>query len=254
MRFVSGSQRGDAVAIGITGSLLILASFMVWVQVPVVRMRGVQADGSITAVMGILVVLIAIAAFRDPTRILQWVVLVAFSIATYVSFAFFITWSVDGLGLDDIGPGIPLAMLVSLVGIALAIMWIRVKPAGVSTYIGGSIDTMATVPRHYGWTVASVAVLGLVVAWRVFSAVVGNAPIGGYGDFSDTAYGDVDWDRVAVLVVECAYDQGLPVSVRFEGSGVSFAEVPMEHGASAVRTVDRCEAGLNLPEFDGDGG
>ncbi len=49
MRSISGSRDGDAVAIGIaigiTGSLLILASFMVWVQVPVARMRGVQAGG-----------------------------------------------------------------------------------------------------------------------------------------------------------------------------------------------------------------
>jgi hypothetical protein len=103
--------------------------------------------------------------------------------------------------------------------------------------------------------VASVVLLGLVVAWRVFSVMVGNGPIGGYGDFSDTAYENVDWDRVAVLVVECAYDEGFPVSVRFEGSGISYPEVPMERNAVAVKTVDRCEAGLNLPEFDGgDGG
>ena len=133
MRFISGSQRGDAMAIGITGSLLILASFMVWVQVPVVRMRGVQVDGSITAVMGILVVLIATAALRDPTTVLRWVGLVAFSIATYVSFAAFITWSVDGLELDNVGPGLPFAMLVSAVGIALSIMWLRVQRREVST-------------------------------------------------------------------------------------------------------------------------
>jgi hypothetical protein len=66
---------------------------------------------------------------------------------------------------------------------------------------------------------------------------------------------NVDWGRVAVLVVECAYDEGFPVSVRFEGSGISYAEVPMERNSAAVKTVDRCEAALNLPEFDrGDGG
>lgn len=251
MKFISGSERGDAVAIGITGSLLILASFMVWVQVPVAQMRGVQADGSITAVMGMLVVLIAIAALREPMTVLRWVALVAFSIASYVSFAAFITWSVDGLKLGDVGPGLPLAMLVSSVGIALAITWLRLKPREVSTYLGGSVDTMATTPRRHGRTVASVAVLGLVVGWQVFAFVVGNAPIGGYGDFSGTAYEDVDWELVAVVVAECAFDEGFPVSVRFEGSGISFAEVPMEQKAAAAKTVDRCEAGLNLPEVDG---
>jgi len=205
-------------------------------------------------VMGILVVLIAIAALREPMLVLRWVALVAFSIATYVSIAAAINWSIAGLGLDGIGPGLPLAMLVSIVGIALAIMWVRAQRVDPSGDLGASIDTMTTVPRRHGWTVASVAVLGLVVGWQVFAFVVGNAAIGGYGDFSGTAYEDVDWERVAVVVTECAFDEGFPVSVRFEGSGVSFAEVPMEQKAAAAKTVDRCEAGLNLPEFDDSGG
>lgn len=251
MRFISGSRRGDALVIGITGSLLVLASFMVWVQVPVARLRGVQADGSISAVMGILVVLVAIAALREPAKVLRWVVFVAFSISTYVSVAASINWSVGGLRLDHVGPGLPLAVLASVVGIALAASWVRVEAADFGGESQTSLDSMDIVPRRPGWALASVLGLGLVVAWQVFSAVVGNAPIGGYGDFSDTAYGEVDWNRVAVVVVECAFDQGFPVTVRLEGSGISYADVPSEQNAAAVKTVDRCEAGLNLPELAG---
>ncbi len=254
MRFISGSRRGDALVIGTTGSLLVLASFMVWVQVPVVRLRGVQADGSITAVMGILVVLIALAALREPTKMLRWVAVVAFSISAYVTIAAGITWAVDGLRLDHVGPGLPLAALVSIGGIALAYNWVRVERADTNGDFLASIDTMTAVPRRLGWTGAIVVVLGLVVAWQIFATVVGNAPIGGYGDFSDTAYEDIDWDRVAVVVVDCAFDQGFPVSVRLEGSGISYAEVPREQNAAAVKTVDRCEAGLKLPVLDDSGG
>lgn len=243
MRFITGSRRGDALVIGMTGSLLILASLMVWVQVPVARWRGVEADGSITAVMGILVVLISIAAFRDLTKMLRWVSFVAFSISAYVSVAAVITWSVDGLRLDHVGPGLPLTVLASVVGMALTYRWVRVEPADIEGEIQPSIDSMDADPRRSGWAIAPVLGFGLVVVWQVFSAVVGNAPIRGYGDFSDTAYGDVDWDRVAVAVVECAFDQGFPVSVTFEGSGISYAEVPTDQNAEAVKAVDRCEAG-----------
>ena len=254
MRFISGSRRGDALVIGITGSLLIVASLMVWVQVPVARFRGVQADGSITAVMGFLVVLIAIAAARQPMKVLRWVSLVAFSVSAYVPIAAAINWSVDGLTLDQVGPGLPLAVLVSVVGIALAASWVRMESADTEEDLQTSIDSMTAVPRRLGWPGAIVVGFGLVVAWQVFSAVVGNAPIGGYGDFSDTEYADVNWGRVAVVVAECAFDQGFPVTVRLEGSGISYAEVPTEQNAAAVKTVDRCEAGLNLPELDDSGG
>ena len=250
MRVISGSRRGDALVIGMTGSSLILASFMVWVQVPVARLRGVQAAGSITAVMGILVVLVAIAALQEPAKVLRWVAIVAFSISAYVSVATAITWSVDGLRLDHVGPGLPLAVLASVVGMALAASWVQVERADFEGELQTSIDSMEIVPRRTGWWAgASVLGLGLFVAWQVFSAVVGNAPIGGYGDFSDIAYGDVDWDRVAVLVVECVNDQGFPVTLSFDGPGVFFGEVPSEQSAAAEQTVDRCEAGLNLPEF-----
>ncbi len=247
MRFISGSRRGDALVIGMTGSLLILASLMVWVQVPVARLRGVEADGSITAVMGILVILIAIAAHRESLKALRWVALVAFSISAYVPIASAINWSLGGLRLDHVGPGLPLAVLVSVVGIALAASWVRVEPADTKGDVQTSIDSMNIVPRRPGWAVASVLGLGLVVAWQVFSTVVGNAPIGGYGDFSDIAYGDVDWGQVAVLVSECANDEGFPVTVSFDGPGISYAEVPLGQNAAAAKTTDRCEAGLNLP-------
>jgi len=252
--FITGSRRGDALVIGTTGSLLIMASLMVWVQVPVARFRGVQADGSITAVLGILVVLIAIAALRDPTKVLKWSSLLAFSVSAYVPVAATINWSVGGMRLDHVGPGLPLAFLASVVGMGLAYRWVRVEPLAIEGELQTSIDSMNIVRRRPGWGLASVLGLGLVVIWQVFSAVVGNAPIGGYGDFSDTAYGDVDWDRVAVAVVECAFDQGFPVNVTFQGSGISYAEVPTDQNAAAVKIADRCEAGLNLPELDDSGG
>ncbi len=117
-----------------------------------------------------------------------------------------------------------------------------------------SIETLTKLERRPWRVVAVVGVLMLLVAWRILSVMAANVPIGGYGDFSDTDYGDVDWDRVAVLVVECVNDQGFPVTASFDGPGVSFGAVPLEQNAAATKTTDRCQAGLNFPEFASDSG
>lgn len=125
MNVTSWSNRRNAVAVGAAGLLLIQASFMAWVRVRTLRISGVEVEGSIVAVMGILVVLLATTGFSTPTRAVRASLVAAFLLVTYVSFAFFITWSVDGMERNVVGPGLVLAMLVSLIGLVLAGVWLR---------------------------------------------------------------------------------------------------------------------------------
>lgn len=81
-------------------------------------------------------------------------------------------------------------------------------------------------------------------------------PIRGYGDFSDTAYADVDWVQVVALIVECMNDQGFAATIIPPGDGISYNNIPQDQHGAAQLTDAACEAGVNLPEFQqltGDG-
>ncbi len=74
-------------------------------------------------------------------------------------------------------------------------------------------------------------------------------PIGGYGDFSETAYEDVDWVQVVTLIVECMNDQGFAATIIPPGVGISYNNIPQDQHWAAGLAESACEAGLNLPEF-----
>ncbi len=74
-------------------------------------------------------------------------------------------------------------------------------------------------------------------------------PIGGYGDFSDTAYADVDWVQVVTLIVECMNDQGFAATIIPPGVGISYNNIPQDQHWAAGLANSACQAGLNLPEF-----
>jgi len=75
-------------------------------------------------------------------------------------------------------------------------------------------------------------------------------PITGYGDFSDESYALVDWFAVTALEVQCANDQGIPVTVMAPGDGIDFRSVALDQQVMASAVVRACEAGLNLPAYE----
>lgn len=76
------------------------------------------------------------------------------------------------------------------------------------------------------------------------------APIYGYGDFSGKRYSEIDWYEVTRLIVECANDYGMPVTLIPPGDGYSFAGIPMDQNAAAGRVVKACIAGLQIPPYE----
>lgn len=88
----------------------------------------------------------------------------------------------------------------------------------------------------------------LLAVFLVLSAACGQSK--SYGDFSDVAYADVDWNLVSELVAECANDQGFPVEASPNNASVYYDLVPLSENAAATEAVDDCEDGLNLPDSE----
>jgi len=72
-------------------------------------------------------------------------------------------------------------------------------------------------------------------------------PIGGYADFSDVPYHDIDWFWVNELIVQCANDRGIAARLIPPGDGHSLSDVPISQHVHARSVLDACRAGLNLP-------
>ncbi|NOY56171.1 MAG: hypothetical protein GXP34_09305 [Actinobacteria bacterium] len=72
-------------------------------------------------------------------------------------------------------------------------------------------------------------------------------PITGYGDFSGVSYYDVDWVEVTALEVQCANDQGYPVTVIPPGNGIGYNQVVLDQQNMALAVVSACWAGLHIP-------
>ncbi len=73
-------------------------------------------------------------------------------------------------------------------------------------------------------------------------------PIGGYGDFSDVEYWNVDWYEVTRLEVACLNDNGYPVTLIPPGDGISYSAVPPEQSLEANEVSKACREGLRLPQ------
>lgn len=71
----------------------------------------------------------------------------------------------------------------------------------------------------------------------------------GYGDFSDLGPFEVDLYTVTRLVVQCIQDPGFAAEVIPTGDGVSFADIPADQNALAVRAEETCRAGHGVREF-----
>lgn len=76
----------------------------------------------------------------------------------------------------------------------------------------------------------------------------GLTPITGYGDYSEIDWHDLDFYEVVALIHRCANDHGFPVRLIPPGDGLDYQQIPPELNEAASETVDRCAAGLNLPE------
>jgi hypothetical protein len=76
-------------------------------------------------------------------------------------------------------------------------------------------------------------------------------PISGYGDFSDVDIVDLDHYLINELIVRCANDHGIPVTLAPEGDGVYFDDVPPAQSRLASEIVAGCTNGLRIPVGDG---
>ena len=65
--------------------------------------------------------------------------------------------------------------------------------------------------------------------------------------FSGVSYYDVDWVEVTALEVQCANDQGYPVTVIPPGNGIGYNQVVLDQQLMAVGVVQACMAGLHIP-------
>jgi len=87
------------------GFLVIVGSFMPWVRLGPISVSGMQSDGRITVVFGLLVVILGLASRASPSRFPRVLVMVASSLAIIVA-------GIDNSrlreGLPDnlIGPGV----------------------------------------------------------------------------------------------------------------------------------------------------
>lgn len=73
-------------------------------------------------------------------------------------------------------------------------------------------------------------------------------PITGYGDFSQYDSFDINAREVIEALSRCMSDHGFSVAIIPPGDGLSFADVPPEQSATAQETLERCRAGLSLPQ------
>jgi len=119
-------------------------------------------------------------------------------------------------------------------------------PAAVQSTLGGSAPTTA------GGSVSSTTTLAAVSDSSTRDREPDDSlePISGYGDFSNVEYAEVDWKRVVELQVECANDQGIPVTVMPPGDGISYDQVPRAQHQMASAILRACLDGLNLPPYE----
>lgn len=75
-----------------------------------------------------------------------------------------------------------------------------------------------------------------------------TVPITGYGDYSAVEYWDIDWVEVTAMTAECMADQGFPVTITSDGTGMSFGAIPDDQNRDAQIAHVACRAGLNLPD------
>ena len=67
------------------GFLVILGSFMPWVSLGPISVSGMQGDGRITVVIGLLVVILGLAARTSPSRFPRVLVMIAVSLAIVIA-------------------------------------------------------------------------------------------------------------------------------------------------------------------------
>jgi hypothetical protein len=116
------SPRTDAITIGAAGAVLVLASFMPWAQALVFSVSGTSGDGVITAVVGVLVVVLALVGRDEPSLAVRITTVLGFGFAAYITWTDF-----SAVGVDLVGAGLVLAMIVSVIGVVFGIVWIARK-------------------------------------------------------------------------------------------------------------------------------
>jgi len=166
-------------------------------------------------------------------------------------------------------PGSPTALFTELVGGDMVVWGLLPSNASVAVLRVDGIDIAWQRPLGSSAAFRYQPRIGDVIELRVLdnagteiargdrshpSKLLGTyvEPIYGYGDFSDVAYDDIDFDEVNGLIVRCMNDEGFNVDAaapqEADGSTtIDLSNVDQGNRAVADGTLAQCRAGLKLP-------
>ena len=128
---------------------------------------------------------------------------------------------------------------------------VGVEPAGPSAVV----STVPGSTEPPGDDVSSSPVGGLTVGtWppgdpRAQLTPISVPPIGGYGDFSQGDPFEVDSYEINRLLSRCMNDHGFAVTLRGDGLGTRWEDIPPEQNQLATAVSIACLEGLNVPDL-----